>query len=82
MNPLKNEQVRFPESERRLLLDIKSFEQILYFITIEITLISIEVVNAASNSFTDIKSASFFKDRSSAFTFSISGKSHTPFPLK
>ncbi len=77
MNPLKNEQVRFPESERRLLLNIESFEQILYHITIEITLISVEVVNVASNSFTHIKTASFFKDRSQRFyLFHIDHFSH------
>lgn len=34
MNPYKNVQVRFSESERRLLLNIKSFEQIFYLLFI------------------------------------------------
>lgn len=67
MNPYKNVQVRFSESERRLLLDIESFEQIFYLFFIEIAFISIEVVNVASNSFMNIKTASFFKDRSQLF---------------
>lgn len=58
---------RSEESERRLLLDIESFEQIFYLFFIEMALISIEVVNVASNSFTNIMTASFFKDRSKRF---------------
>ena len=82
MNPLKNEQVRFPESERRLLLDIESFEQIFYLFFIEIAFISIEVVNVASNSFTHIKTASFFKQRSQRFyLFHIDHFSH-PLPIE
>ena len=36
MNPYKNVQVRYLESERRLLLNIESFEQIFYLFFIEI----------------------------------------------
>ena len=39
--------------ERKLLLDTESFEQILDLIFIEKALITIEVVNVASNSFTN-----------------------------
>lgn len=79
MNTYKNVQVRFPESERRLLLNIESFEQIFYLFFIKIALISVEVVNVASNSFTHIKSASFFKDRSQRFyIFHIDHFSHPP----
>ena len=81
MNPYKNVQVRFPESERQLLLDIESFEQILYLITIEITLITVEVMNAASNSFTNIKTASFFKDRSQLLNLFHIGHFLHPLPV-
>lgn len=76
MNLYKNVQVRYLESERRLLLDIESFEQVFYLFFIEIALITVELVNVASNSFTHIKTASFFKDKSQLFNlFHID---HTP----
>lgn len=82
MNPYKNVQVRFPESERRLLLDIESFEQIFYLFFIEIALITVEVMNVASDSFTNIKTASFFKNRSQRFyLFHIGHISH-PLPVE
>ena len=65
--------------ERKLLLDTESFEQILDLIFIEKALITVEVVNVASNSFTNIKTASFFKQRSQFFNlFHID---HIPHPL-
>ena len=65
--------------ERKLLLDTESFEQILYLVFIEKALITVEIVNVASNSFTNIKTASLFKKRSQRFNlFHID---HIPHPL-
>lgn len=73
---------KLQKSERQLLLNIKSFEQIFYLFFIDIALITVKVVNVASDSFTNIKTASFFKQRSQHFYFfHIDHISH-PLPVK
>lgn len=78
----KNAVSKTAKSERRLFLNAKSFEEMIYLFSVSRKFIRIEIEKRASNCFTHIKTASFFKDRSQLFyLFHIDYFSH-PLPLK
>lgn len=69
-------------SKRRLFLNAKSFEEMIYLFSVSRKLIRIEIEKRTSDSFTHIKSASFFKQRSQRFyLFHIGHISH-PLPVE
>ena len=60
----KNAVSKTAKSERRFFLNTKSFEEMIYLFSVSRKLIRIEIEKRTSDSFTDIESASFFKQRS------------------
>lgn len=73
---------KLQKSERRLLLNTKTFEEMIYLFSVSRELIRIEIEKRTSDCFTHIKSASFFKQRSQHFYFfHIDHFSH-PIPAK
>lgn len=60
---------KLQKSERRLFLNTKSFEEMIYLFSVSRKLIRIEIEKRTSNCFTNIKTASFFKQRSQHFYF-------------
>ena len=78
----KNAVSKTARSERRLFLNAKSFEEIVYLFSVSRKLIRIEIEKRTSDSFTHIKTASFFKQRSQRFyLFHIDHFSH-PLPVE
>lgn len=77
-----NAVMKTARSERRLFLNAKSFEEMIYLFSVSRKLIRIEIEKRTSDSFTHIESASFFKDRSQLFDlFHIDHFSH-PLPVE
>ena len=73
----KNAVSKTAKSERRLFLNAKSFEEMIYLFSVSRKFIRIEIEKRTSNCFTHIKTASFFKDRSQLFyLFHIDHFSH------
>lgn len=78
----KNAVSKTAKSERRLFLNTKSFEEMIYLFSVSRKLIRIKIEKRTSNSFTHIKTASFFKQRSQLFNlFHIDHFSH-PLPVE
>ena len=78
----KNAVSKTARLERRLFLNTKSFEEMIYLFSVSRKLIRIKVEKRTSDRFTHIKTASFFKQRSQHFyLFHIDHFSH-PLPVE